>query len=115
MTRMSRRQLLRRALVGGSGLLAAYAVGCGGEDERSEPTASPEVTATGAPGTLTATPGPTSGVMRWRRIEATGALPPVRRDHSLITDGLKLVLVFGGRNDTGTLGDEWAYEFPDGI
>ena len=107
--KLTRRQLLRGALIGGSGLLAAYAVGCGDDDKPASPTASPAATATRPPSTPSAAPAATPGVMRWRRIEAvgaSGALPPVRRDHSLVTDG-RTLFVFGGRNDSGTFGDLW--------
>jgi hypothetical protein len=52
--------------------------------------------------------------MRWRRLEAAGELPSGRRDHSLVTNG-RLLLLFGGRNDTGTLGDHWAYDVEKGV
>jgi Galactose oxidase, central domain len=115
-TRMSepsrdQRLISRRSLlIGGSGLLAAYVVGCGDDDERGgEQTASPTSAATrttDAAATPTATD---AGALRWRRIEAAGALPAGRRDHSLVTDGRSLLL-FGGRNDSGDLGDYWTYE-----
>src|SRR5688572_9086463 len=106
MNRMSRRQLLRGAFIGGSGLLAAYAVGCGEDGEPSEQTASPAATATRAPATATATPAATPGVMRWRRIEASGTPPSVRTDHSLVSDGRSLLL-FGGRTNGEPVGDYW--------
>jgi Galactose oxidase, central domain len=107
---MNERQISRRTfLIGGSGLLAAYAVGCGGDDEPSEPTASPAATATGAPGTATASPEPTPGVLGWRRIEASGTPPSGRTDHSLVTDGRSLLL-FGGRASGEPQGDYWTFD-----
>lgn len=104
---ISRRQLLRGALVGGSGLLAAYVVGCGDDEEKpGEQTASPART---PQPTRAATAAPTQAAMRWRKIEPLGAVPAGRRDHSLVTDGRSLLL-FGGRNDSGTLGDYWTYD-----
>ena len=99
--RISRRALLRSAALGGSGLLAAYLVGCGDGDE-----AGPAPTATAGvwqPPTATAAPA----VLRWRPLTPSGALPPPRRDHSLVTDGERLIL-FGGRGPN-PLGDTWVY------
>src|SRR3990172_4666005 len=61
----------RSLLIGGSGLLAAYAVGCGDDENPASPTASPAASTTRAPSAATSTPtlAPTPGVMRWRRIE----------------------------------------------
>jgi hypothetical protein len=110
--RLSRRVLLRSALANGSGLIAAYAVGCGdGEDGATAPTATGVATAPGP--TATAAPG----ALRWRRIEALGSgsnsdeFPPPRRDHSLVSDGERLYL-FGGR-DTTPLSDLWEYRIAD--
>ena len=107
--RISRRQLLRGALIGGSGLLAAYAVGCGDDDKPASPTASPAATTTRAPATGAPTPAPTPGVMRWRHIEASGNLPSGRTDHSLVSDGRSLYL-FGGRTNGAALSDYWVYD-----
>jgi Galactose oxidase, central domain/Kelch motif len=114
MTRMTdgsrdRRLISRRSLlIGGSGFLAAYIVGCGDDEEGApEQTASPTTAATRTPAAATATPAPG---LRWRKLEPAGNVPPARRDHSLVTDGRSLLL-FGGRNDSGDLGDFWTYEF----
>jgi len=109
MNRISRRRFLRGALVGGSGLLAAYVVGCGDDEGGGEQAASPTTDAVMRTVGATATPAPTAAVMSWRRLEPAGALPPGRRDHSLVTDGRSLLL-FGGRDDSGDLGDYWTYD-----
>lgn len=108
--RVSRRQLLRTALLGSSGLLAAYAVGCGGDG--SGPTATGAATASMSPEPSSPTPAPSPTAARpsalaWRQLTSESA-PPARRDHSLVTDGQHLYL-FGGRSGAGTLGDTWTY------
>jgi hypothetical protein len=109
MNRMTRRRFLRGAVVGGSGLLAAYIVGCGDDEEGGEETASPATVGTRTVA-ATATPAATdAGALRWRRLEPAGVAPAGRRDHSLVTDGRSLLL-FGGRNDSGDLGDYWTYD-----
>jgi hypothetical protein len=101
--RLSRRGFLRSSALGGAGLIGAYLLGCGDGDGE------PAATATGAPteppSAATATAAPTS--LRWRRIEPDGSLPSPRHDHSLVSDGDRLVL-FGGR-DASPLGDTWVY------
>ena len=95
--RISRRTLLRSAALGGSGLVAAYLLGCGdGAGDAPGPTATSQPIAPAEP-----TAAPT---LRWRRRSPTTA-PPPRRDHSLVTDGQRLYL-FAGRND-GELADLW--------
>ena len=119
MTRMTgplrdRRLISRRSLlIGGSGLLAAYAVGCGDDDKPASSTASPAATGTPAPTTATATPALTPGVLQWQRIGVSGNLPSGRTDHSLASDGRTLIL-FGGRTNGAPLGDLWAYDLAAG-
>lgn len=102
--RLSRRAFLRSAALGASGLLGAYFLGCGEE----------EVAQVGPAPTFTAPPGlpirgtPVPQALRWRQIAPSGALPPARRDHSLVSDGERLVL-FGGRGES-VLGDLWSYD-----
>ena len=110
--RISRRHLLRSAFTTGSGLLAAYAVGCG-SDDNDEPTATPvgsdTPTATAAPETPTqpaTTPGDQQ--LRWQMIPVSGPAPSPRHDHSLVTNGKSLFL-FGGRN-AAPLNDLWSFD-----
>lgn len=90
--------------MGGSGLLAAYFLGCsdgdGGQPARI-------ATAT-QPGSTPEEATPTPAVSRWRLLSAAGALPAIRRDHSLVTDGERLY-VFGGRGP-GPFADLWIYD-----
>jgi hypothetical protein len=114
---MTDRRISRRSLLaGGAGLLAAYAIGCGDDDEAGEPGASPSATAARTPTSVptTATPAVTPGTMRWRRIEVSGDSPPARRDHSIVVDREYFLMTYGGRNDSGTLGDLWAYDLQKG-
>lgn len=116
--RITRRRLLRSALAGGSGLLAAYVVGCGSEEPRI--TATPAATPVPASGNATAgptptlTPSPTPTTLRWDRLDTAGAVPPARRDHSMVTDGTSIFL-FGGRGRTGELNDLWIYDLAAGV
>jgi hypothetical protein len=101
--RLSRRAFLRATAIGGGGLLAAYAVGCGDGDGGAAPTATGAATEPAA----TPTKQPGASTLRWRRLEPAGELPTPRRDHTLVTDGERLVL-FGGR-DPSPLDDTWIY------
>jgi len=108
--RISRRTVLRSALTGSAGLLAAYTVGCG--DDAPAPQTSPTDRPTPAH-TGGATQPPPSAELRWTPVEVAGGLrPPPRHDHSLVTNGRSLVL-FGGRT-TETFGDLWIYDFTTG-
>jgi len=49
---------------------------------------------------------PVPQALPWRQIAPSGTLPPPRRDHSLVSDGERLVL-FGGRGES-VLGDLWS-------
>ncbi|MBI2913562.1 MAG: hypothetical protein HYY03_06545 [Chloroflexi bacterium] len=109
--RLSRRTLLRSAALGGSGLLAAYLVGCGGDGEEAVSRATATGSITPSPrATSTSTPAPTAtaAVLRWRPLSPSGPLPPARRDHSLTTNG-RLLYLFGGRG-ADTLSDLWSYD-----
>lgn len=86
--------------MGGAGLLGAYLVGCADGDQE------PSATATPVPGEPTATTPPDA--WRWRQLAPSGALPPPRHDHSLVTDGQRLYL-FGGRNPQ-PLDDLWEFD-----
>lgn len=115
--RLTRRRLLRSTFVGGSGLLTAYLVGCG-SDEEPRVTATLGATLTLAPGTTNAptpipTPSPTPSVLQWDRIETPGAAPSPRRDHSMVSDG-NAIYVFGGRGPSGDLSDLWAFDLATG-
>ncbi|MCH8814636.1 MAG: hypothetical protein IH957_05975 [Chloroflexi bacterium] len=117
--RITRRRLLRSAVVGGSGLLAAYLVGCGGDEEprvNATPAVTPTLAGPGVTGgstpALTASPIPTT--LRWDRLDIAGAAPPPRRDHSLVTDGTSIFL-FGGRGASGELNDLWTYDLASGV
>jgi N-acetylneuraminic acid mutarotase len=96
-TRLSRRELLRAAALGGPGLLGAYLLAC--KSGSSGPTA-------------TATPlrivTPSSAPMRWHKLAPSGAQPLARYDHSLVTDGTHVYL-FGGRRPDA-LADFWTYD-----
>src|SRR3990172_5203051 len=108
--RLSRRRLLRGAWVGGSGLLAAYVVGCGdGDGDGALESASPTAT---AEQTDVATPIPEAtapNILRWGELDPSGERPPARHDHSLVTDGRSLFL-FGGRSGDEELGDLWSFD-----
>lgn len=115
--RISRRALLRSALISGAGLLAASAVGCGDDDDQMAdsptPTSSSPPSATATPAasvapTATATPD-AGATLSWEEISPNGILPPARRDHSLVTDGGALYL-FGGRSGGNNYADLWAYD-----
>jgi hypothetical protein len=101
---ISRRTFLSSAFLAGSGLAAAALVGCGDNDEPAASPGSPTATS----GAATATPPPTPSAPRWQRRNPSGAVPPPRRDHSLVTDGQRLYL-FAGR-DSSPLGDFWSYD-----
>ena len=109
--RLSRRALLRSAVLGGSGLLAAHLLGCDNGDG-----AQPTVTATRLAATPTS-PSPeataTPSVLRWRQLSPPVPLPSPRRDYSLVrgelTSGPQLYLL-GGRNSEGDLADLWSYD-----
>jgi hypothetical protein len=110
---VSRRHLLRSAVLGGSGLAVAAVLGCSDEDQ--PPRVTPAVTErpTGTAAAETGTPAPSpSGTPRWSRLPDAGTLPTPRRDHSLATDGARLYL-FGGR-DSGPLADFWVYDIAAG-
>ncbi len=98
MSRLSRRELLRAAALGGPGLLGAYLLTC----------------KSSGPAGLTATPTLprivtlTSGRMRWEKLASSGAQPPARYDHSLVTNGTHLYL-FGGHGPD-VLADFWSYD-----
>jgi len=99
--RLSRRDFLRATAAGAVGLAGAQLIGCGDGDGTPSPTATSS-TATAA---ATATPG----ALGWRKLAPAGMLPPARRDHSLTTDGERLV-VYGGRSGGQTLDDAWAFD-----
>ncbi|MEX1254701.1 MAG: kelch repeat-containing protein [Dehalococcoidia bacterium] len=104
--RLSRRDFLRSAALGGSGLLAAYALACEDGDDAASSTATPP------PDTaVAATPDETDAPLSfsWRRLATNGLQPAPRRDHSLVAAGSSLVL-FGGRGPEGTMQDLWRYD-----
>jgi len=102
---ISRRALLRSAVIGSSGLLAAYVVGCGDGDGGQQP--SPTATATPS-----STPTVSPAALGWRRLSPAGPPPPARRDHSLVTNGQSLFL-FAGRGEE-VLADLWSYDLLNG-
>ena len=119
---VSRRTLLRSGLTLAAGLAAAYAVGCGDDDESA-----PASTTSAQSGTAVPTPAPTSAPAAptssatppvaapmapgWRQIAAAGTLPSARHDHSLVADAAgSRVYLFGGRTGGETLGDLWVYD-----
>jgi hypothetical protein len=113
--RVTRRALLRSAAVGGAGLMAAAAVGCG-DDEGAAPSVTP--TAIGSPSpspaqtpaaTAGATPTPATIALRWEQVSPGGLLPSPRRDHSLVSTGRTLYL-FGGRNGGDNYADLWTFD-----
>ncbi len=109
--RLSRRAFLRSTALGGSGLLAAYLLGCGddgGEPSPTATTAAPTATSSAPP----ATEAPLS--FTWRRLGASGRQPAPRRDHSLVAASFVSgpgLLLFGGRGPEGTMRDLWRYDF----
>lgn len=109
----SRRTLLRSAVLGGAGLLAAYVLGCDDGDSVVSPTATAPSTPTSPPTSPPPDPTGTPSALRWQQISPSGPLPPPRRDHSLVrgelTSGPQLY-VFGGRNNEGDLADLWSYD-----
>lgn len=58
--------------------------------------------------------GPSSGPGAYAIVEpAVGSpVPPARADHTAVVAGGRMY-VFGGRNETGVLGDLWAYSFAE--
>lgn len=100
-------------MVGGAGLLAAYAAGC---NNRSGSQLTPAPTRLPAPTQeVTPAPVPTESPLarpRWRALTSSGLQPPPRRDHSLVADGQRL-FAFGGRS-SGPLGDLWAFDTNEG-
>jgi Galactose oxidase, central domain len=125
--RLSRRRVLKLAAAAGAGIAGAALVGCSGDDDDDEATraaeaptvpttdqpttATPAETATAAQATEEPMPAPPALAPSWQQLSPTGQLPPARRDHSLVasSDGSSVIL-FGGRDDGGTLGDTWLYE-----
>jgi hypothetical protein len=102
--RLSRRDFLRGAAIGGGALFGASILGCG-DDDGGTPSATLEPTpfaTVGGQATQSA-PG-----MQWTRISPAGAQPPPRYDHTLVTDGAKLYL-FGGRSPE-PFADLWSYD-----
>ena len=111
--RLSRRALLRSAMAGGAGLLAAYAVGCNNDSGR-QPTPPPTRLPAPTPG-VTPAPVPTETApvgLRWRALSPSGPSPSPRRDHSLVADGQRLFL-YGGRGNE-PLGDLWSFDTNEG-
>ena len=97
--RLSRRTLLRSTLAGGTGLAAAYLLACSDGDSDTSPGATDQ-------------PGDGEQVrFRWAQLAPPAPLPPVRRDHSMVTDGTS-VYVFGGQS-SAPLGDLWVYSIAD--
>lgn len=105
-SRISRRALLRSAVLGGSGLLAAHLLNCGDGDGDATLTAT-SAPPTEAPPTEPPSPTPTPQVLRWEPF-GVGERPPPRRDHALFTDGERLFL-FAGRSGSD-LADLWFYD-----
>jgi hypothetical protein len=101
-TRLSRRELLRAAALGGPGLLGAYLLAC-----KSGSSGPAGAAATPTPPRIVT---PTSAPMLWHELaSAPGAvIPPARYDHSLVTDGTHLYL-FGGHGPD-VLADFWTYD-----
>jgi hypothetical protein len=98
--RLSRRELLRAAALGGPGLLGAYLLACkSGSSGPGGPTATP---------TLPQNATLSSAPMRWQELAPGAVLPSARYDHSLVTNGTHLYL-FGGHGP-GVLGDFWTYD-----
>jgi hypothetical protein len=112
----------RTALLSIAALAGGYLVGCGGDDDDEE--AGGETTASEEPtppptteSDATPVPTPTApasisvfeAAASWTQLGASGPSP--RRDHSLVAtaDG-GTVYLFGGRDDSGPLGDAWLYD-----
>jgi len=100
--RLSRRQLLRSAALGGPGLMGAYLLACKVSNSTPKPTAGTSPT---LPRIVTLSSEP----MTWSQLSVAGAKPPARHDHSLVTDGRHLYL-FGGRDASSSLADFWSYD-----
>ncbi|MEX2160153.1 MAG: kelch repeat-containing protein [Dehalococcoidia bacterium] len=100
---LTRRQLLKGAFLGSTGLAAAYLLGCSdGGNGGSSPTATAPL-----PSAVAGTPAPPD-VLEWRSLAPAGALPAGRQDHSLVSDGEHLYLL--GGQDAAPMGDLWAYD-----
>ena len=89
----------------------AYLAGCGGDEDQapSPPTTASPPRPTSMPAATPSPVAPSRAV--WRQIVPSGALPPPRRDHSLVADdaGDRLWL-FGGRASGQALNDLWLYD-----
>ncbi len=97
--RLSRRELLRSAALGGTGLIGAYLLACKSSSGSARATATPTL-----PRIVTLA----SATMRWQQLSPRAALPPARHDHSLVSDGQRLYL-FGGRGPNA-MADFWTYD-----
>lgn len=109
-SRISRRTLLRFAVLGGSGLLAAHVLGCGDGEGDAAPTATIAPAEPSPTEPVVSSPSPQA--LRWERLSAPDPLPPPRRDHSLVTTGRRLY-VFGGKS-AEELNDLWSYDLEAG-
>jgi hypothetical protein len=101
--RLSRRDFLRSAALGGAGLFGASLLACSdnGDGGPSSPTAEASATA-GGKATASA-PN-----MTWTALTPSGPQPDARTEHSLVTDGTRLFL-FGGRGQE-PMNDLWTYD-----
>lgn len=101
--RISRRGLLRTAALGSAGLAGAYALGCGSGDGGDGGAGDGDLP--------TVTPLPEIPTLRWQELSPAGALPPPRRDHSLVlSPSTGQLYVFGGQNGDGDLRDLWQFD-----
>ncbi len=104
-TRLSRRDFLRSAALGGAGLFGASLFGCSSDHGSSPASGSPTAEASATAGGQATISAPN---MSWSQLAPAGALPPARYDHTLVTDGTKLYL-FGGRGPQ-PMNDLWLYD-----
>lgn len=102
-TRLSRRDFLRSAALGGAGLLGASLLACG--DDNSAPPTTPIATDIATPVGNATISAPN---MTWQKLAPAGPLPPARFDHTLVNDGTRLYL-FGGRGPDA-MRDLWIYD-----
>ena len=108
MRRVSRRSAKSVALVVATVVTLTSCIASPSAIESQSPGPSPSAQATATPA-----PTPTQAAVGWREIQASGAAPAPREDHTWTVDGEgRYAYLFGGRDTSGpgSYGDLWAYD-----